>query len=285
MPERGSPTLRHRRLGRELRRLRERAGMIGEDASSRLGWSTAKVSRIENAKTLPSINDVEALLDLYGADRATREELLGLRRDAAQKGWWEEYREALPPDMLPLLGLEIEATEIRNWETQVVPGLLQTEPYARALLSHFQPVVQVPHRWLEGRVAVRMERQRILLFDSNPVKFYAVFEESVLRRQFGDASVMREQLAHLVEVSESDHIEMRILAQDTPPPMPTGPFLHLKFPDFPDVVYLEEFFGARYIEDTEQVYAYERAFDHLLELAMDEESSRQCIREHLDRWK
>src|SRR5690606_4269493 len=134
MPERGSPTLRHRRLGRELRRLRERAGMIGEDASSRLGWSTAKVSRIENAKTLPSISDVEALLDLYGADRATREELLSLRRDAAQKGWWEEYREALPPDVIPLLGLELEATQLRTCETQVVPGLLQPQAYARARL-------------------------------------------------------------------------------------------------------------------------------------------------------
>lgn len=284
MPERGSPTLRHRRLGRELRRLRERAGMIGEDASGRLGWSTAKVSRIENAKTLPSIRDVEALLDLYGADRAKRDELIGLRRDAAQKGWWEEYREALPPDVLPLLGLEIEATEVRNWETHLVPGLLQTEGYATALVSHFQPVVQVPHRWLQDRVAARMERQRILLFESNPVTFFAVFEESVLRRRVGEAEVMREQLTHLMQISELEHVEMRILPEDAPPPMPTGPFLHLRFPDFPDIVYLEEFFGAKYIEDTEQVYAYERAFEHLIEVALDEKSSRELIRRNLSRW-
>ena len=117
----------------------------------------------------------------------------------------------------------------------------------------------------------------------DPLTLYAVFEESVLRREFGNAEVMRDQLQHLLEISELDHVDMRILAQDTPPPMPTGPFVHLKFPDFPDTVHLEEFFGARYIEDAEQVYAYERAFEHLMEMALDESSSRELIRKTLER--
>jgi hypothetical protein len=251
--------------------------MIGDEVSTQLSWSAAKVSRIENAKTLPTARDVEALLDLYGADRVVRGELLELRRGAAQKGWWEEYRESLPPELLTLLGLEVEATTMRNWESQIVPGLLQTEDYARAVLVHNQGIVQVPHSWLRSRVEARMARQRILLHESNPVNLLTVFEESVLRRRFGDATLMREQLQHLVEISELEHVEMRILPQDIAPPMPTGPFVHLKFPDFPDTVYLEEFFGARYIEDPELVYAYERAFGHLMELALDEVSSQQLI--------
>jgi hypothetical protein len=257
--------------------------MVGDDVAVRLGWSTAKLSRIENAKTVPNAQDVEALLTLYRADRAVREELLGLRRDAARKGWWEEYRDALPHDVLQLLGLELEATEVRNWQPQVVPGLLQTEGYARAVIGHFQPIVQVPHSWLRDRVQARMVRQRIVLFGADPLTLYTVFEESVLRREFGGPEVMRDQLRHLIEISELDHVEMRILAQDTPPPMPTGPFVHLKFPDFPDTVHLEEFFGARYIEDAEQVYAYERAFEHLLDMALDESASRDLIHRTLQR--
>lgn len=284
MPERGSPTLRHRRLGRELRRLRERSGMIGDEVAARLNWSTAKVSRIENAKTLPTVRDVEALLALYDADGEVRHGLLELRRGAAQKGWWEEYREALQEDLIPLLGFEVEATTIRNWESQIVPGLLQTKEYARAVMEHNQRIIQVPHSWLRVRVEARMTRQRILLTGANPVTLLVVFEESVLRRRFGDADVMRGQLRKLVEVSELDHVEMRILPQETPPSMPTGPFVHLTLPDFPDMVYLEDFFGATYVEDPERVYAYERAFEHLMGMALDEEASRRLIRTAAERW-
>ena len=208
MPERGSPTLRHRRLGRELRRLRERSGMIGDEVATRLRWSTAKVSRIENAKTLPSPRDLEALLDLYNVDSEARVELQELRRSAARKGWWEEYRESLPPELIPLLELEVEATTLRNWEPQIVPGLLQTEEYARAVMETNQPVIQIPHTWLRDRVKVRMMRQQILLLESNPVRLLVVFEESVLRRQFGDRSVMRGQLQKLLDLSELDHVEL-----------------------------------------------------------------------------
>ncbi len=259
--------------------------MIGDEAAARLGWSAAKVSRIENAKTLPTARDTEALLDLYDADPALRQTLLELRRDAARKGWWEEYRELLPPELLALLGLEVEATVIRNWQPQIVPGLLQTREYARSVMEHNQGIVQVPHSWVRGRVDARMTRQRILLFEPHPVTLLTVFEESVLRRQFGDHAVMQGQLRHLIEISKLDHVEMRILPQDAPPPMPTGPFVHLKFADFPDIVHLEEFFGARYIEDAEQVYAYERAFEHLMDTALDEARSRDLIKETLERWR
>ncbi|MFC4529791.1 helix-turn-helix domain-containing protein [Sphaerisporangium dianthi] len=285
MPDRGSPTLRRQRLGRELRRLREGADMIGDDVAARLGWSAAKVSRVETAKTFPTPKDVEDLLELYRADRAVRQQLLDLRRGAAQKGWWEEYRAALPPTAMALMDREAEATLARNWEPQVIPGLLQTANYSRALMAAMQPIVQIPHSYIDQRVEARMARQQYLLHGSRPLSFMAVIDESVLRRQFGDAKVMREQLDHLVEIADLEHVEMRILTQETPPPTPTGPFLHLKFPDFPDVVYLEEFFGARFVEDAEQVFAYERAFQHLLSISLDEAMSQQLIRSISERWQ
>ncbi|GAA3792090.1 helix-turn-helix transcriptional regulator [Sphaerisporangium flaviroseum] len=259
--------------------------MLGDDVAARLKWSAAKVSRIENAKTFPTEKDVEDLLRLYSADRNVRQQLLELRRGALQKGWWEEYRGALPPTVLDLVDREAEASLVRNWEPQVIPGLLQTRDYAYALMAAMQPIVQIPRIWVEQRVVARMARQQHLLNGSQPLHLITVIEESVLRRQFGDTHVMREQLDHLVKVSKLEHVELRILAQDTPLPIPTGPFLHLKFPDFPDTVYLEEFFGARFVEDVEQVYAYERAFDHLLRISLDEAASQQLIRTISERWQ
>jgi transcriptional regulator with XRE-family HTH domain len=286
MAERGSPRLRRLRLGRQLRQLRERAQMVGDDVAESVGWSAAKLSRIETAKTLPTLDDVKDLLKLYGVDPSVQRELIELRRGAARKGWWEDYRTSLPPETVALFDLESEAVEMRNWEPQIIPGLLQTEAYADALFGSLQPVVQIPPKWRRDRTAVRMQRKQTLLLDAGPVNFFTVFEESVLRRQFGDATVMREQLQQLVEISELPHVEMRILAQETPPPMPTGPFLYLQLPDFPDIVYLEEFFGSRLVEDTEQVFAYERAFDHLLSLALDEGNSRALIKKIIsERWQ
>lgn len=285
MPERGSPILRHRRLGRGLRGLREGAGLTGDDVARELSWSAAKVSRIENAKTLPTKRDVEVLLDLYGADRAARQELLELREHAAAKGWWERYRDALHPDLLTLMAMEAEAVEMRNWEPQVVPGLLQTEDYARAFIETIQPILQIPRQWVEARVEARLLRQRTLLHGPDPVCLLAVFAESVLLRQYGSPAVMEAQLRHLIEVSELEHVEVRILEQKVPAPIAAGPFLHLKFLDFPDLLYLEDVFGARFAEDAELVYSYERVFDNLKQYALDEESSRQLIRGTLKHWQ
>ncbi|MFF5209959.1 helix-turn-helix domain-containing protein [Streptosporangium sp. NPDC000396] len=284
MPERGSPTLRRRRLGLELRRLREDLGMTGDEVAERLGWSTAKVSRIENAKTLAGPADVEALAGLYGVDEAPRQVLIDLRRDAASKGWWEKYSGSVPDDYTTLIGMEAEATEARNWEPQVMPGLLQTEGYAREVLSASQHASQVPSSWVQSRVEIRTTRQRTLLHGPNPLILLSVFHESVLRNQYGDARVMRDQLLHLIEVSELEHVEMRILPQDVPPPVTTGPFMHLAFSDFPDVVYLESLFGGQFVEDAEMVYGYERAFHHLMERALDEPASRDLIKKTITHW-
>ncbi|WP_440100358.1 helix-turn-helix domain-containing protein [Streptosporangium sp. H16] len=284
MPERGSPALRQRWLGMELRRLREDLNMTGDEVSNRLGWSTAKVSRIETAKTLAKEADVEALAELYGVDEQLREALVALRRDASRKGWWERYRNSVPDDYITLIGMEAEATEMRNWEPQIVPGLLQTEEYARAVISEGQHASQVPSSWFQDRVEVRMARQRTLLYDSRPLTLLAVFNESVLKSQYGDARVMRDQLRHLIKVSELEHVDMRILSQDVPPPVSTGPFVHLTFSDFPDIVYLESLFGGQYVDDVEKVYGYERAFEHLMERALREADSQELIKQVSEHW-
>ncbi|GAA2880606.1 helix-turn-helix transcriptional regulator [Streptosporangium fragile] len=284
MPERGSPALRRRRLGMELRRLREALDLTGDEVSDRLGWSTAKISRIENAKNLVSQADVEALAEVYGVDDVLRGKLLGLRRDAAQKGWWERYRNSIPDDYITLIGMEAEATAFRNWEPQIIPGLLQTEDYALGIFSASQRAYQLPPSWLQDRSAVRMARQRTLLYESDPLTHISVFHESVLKNQYGDARVMRDQLVHLIEVSELEHVEMRVLPQEVPPPVSTGAFVHLTFDDFPDAVYLEFFHGGQFVEDAESVYAYERAFDHLMERALGEAASQELIKKTIEYW-
>ncbi|MDP9847342.1 helix-turn-helix domain-containing protein [Streptosporangium lutulentum] len=284
MSERGSPALRRRRLGMELRRLRENLNMTGDEVAERLEWSTAKVSRIENAKTLAGPADVEALIRLYKVDEALQDVLVALRRDASRKGWWERYRNSIPDEYITLMGMEAEATLMQNWEPQIVPGLLQTEEYVRSLVQANQHAGQVPPGRLQELIDIRMERQRTLLHVPDPLTHVSVFHESVLRNQYGDARVMRDQLAHLIEVSRLEHVEMRILPQDVPPPVSTGSFVHLKFPDFPDVVYVEALLGGRFVEDAELVYAYELAFGHLVERALDEMASQELIKKTIKYW-
>jgi transcriptional regulator with XRE-family HTH domain len=284
MSERGSPAFRRRRLSMELRRLRESLDLTGDEVADRLEWSTAKISRIENAKTMVGQADLEALIRLYEVDEVLRGVLVALRHDAAQKGWWERYRNSIPDEYVTLIGLEAEAVLMQNWEPQIVPGLLQTEGYARSVVQANQHASQIPSSWLQDLVEIRVARQRTLLHVPDPLTHVSVFHESVLRNQYGDARVMRDQLVHLIEVSELEHVEMRILPQDVPPPVSTGSFVHLTFPDFPDIVYAEGLLGGRFVEDAESVYAYELAFGHLMERALDEVASQELIKKTVKYW-
>ncbi|WP_155338448.1 helix-turn-helix domain-containing protein [Acrocarpospora corrugata] len=279
-------TPRRRRLGRELRRLRETTDMTGEEAARRLSWSAAKLSRIETARTLPSEDDITALLNLYGVDGVVLGEILKIRKDATQKGWWEKHGAALDQGFVAYMGLEAEAREMRNWEPHVVPGLLQTEDYARALLGNvIQPINQIPPVWLHSRVEARMQRQQRLLYTEEPLTLLAIFDEAVLRRMVGDPAVMRRQLQHMDDISEKENVELRIITQSTQLPMTTGPFVHFKFPDVTDIVCLEDLTGTRFIEDPEAVFVYERAFDYLMKVALSEPTSRRFIRDTMAYWQ
>ncbi|MEU7689865.1 helix-turn-helix domain-containing protein [Microbispora hainanensis] len=285
MPEHGSPTVRRRRLGQELRRLRERADLTGDQVAARLGWSAAKISRIETARTSPRTSDVEALLVIYMVDSRQRQELLALHRDATRKGWWEDYRDSLPKEYTTFLGLEAEATAARDWEPQVVPGLFQTEAYVRAMMESGQRSTLELPGGVRSRIEVRMARQQAVLRAESPLAISAVLEESVLLRRFGDHEVMREQLRRLIEVSELPNVELRILPLDADHPINTGAFSHLKVPDFHDVVYLEALLGGRLVEDEAIVYRYEVAFDYLETKALDVDDSRRFLEKTVRHWR
>jgi transcriptional regulator with XRE-family HTH domain len=291
VPEPASPTVRRRRLAAELRRLRERAGLTGDDVAKRVKWSASKISRIETSQTAPSVPDMRKLLTLYDIEGRYAEELLALAKEAAGKGWWETYSPTLPPEYAGLIGMEAEAKSALSWAAQIVPGLFQTEDYAREVTNgYLERIDPVPPSETRRRVEVRLARQQVLTRD-NPLNLRAVLDQSVLYRRFGNRDVMKSQMEKLLELSEErDNITLHILPLDGRHPIGTGAFLLFQFGDVhhvthEDVVYIETLTGGRYVEEEEEVYRYRRSFDRLSELALDEEKSREMLTAAREAWK
>ena len=290
MPEPASPTIRRRRLAAELRRLRERADLTGDQVAERMGWSASKLSRIENAHTRPRPPEIKKLLALYGVEGRSAEELLALAQEATRKGWWETYSQTIPPEYSGLIGMEAEAHFVRSWAPLVVPGLLQTADYARevtnGLIERIAPVSPGETR---RRVEARLARQQVLTRD-NPLRFSAILDQSVLYRRFGDQDVMQSQISQLLDLSERDNISLRILPLDGPHPIGTGAFVLLQFEEahdvtYPDVVYLEHLTGGRYVEEEDEAFTYRRSFDRLGDFALDEAMSREILASACDGWR
>jgi transcriptional regulator with XRE-family HTH domain len=290
VPEPTSPTVRRRRLGAELRRLRERAELTGDDVAKRVKWSASKVSRIENAQTTPRVSDIKKLLALYGIEGRDADELLALAREASDKGWWETYSPTLPPEYSALIGMEAEAKSASSWAAQTVPGLLQTADYAREVTNgYLERIAPVPSSETRRRVEVRLARQQVLTRD-NPLELRAVLDQSVLYRRFGNRDVMNSQIKKLLDLSERANISLRILPLDGPHPIGTGAFVLLQFGDVhhvihQDVVYIENLTGSRYVEEEDEVFRYRRSFDRLTDLALDEAKSREVLTAARDEWK
>jgi transcriptional regulator with XRE-family HTH domain len=290
VPEPASPTVRRRRLAAELRRLRERAGLTGDDVAKRVKWSASKISRIETSQTAPSVPDMRKLLTLYDIEGRYAEELLALAKEAAGKGWWETYSPTLPPEYAGLIGMEAEAKSALSWAAQIVPGLFQTEDYAREVTNgYLERIDPVPPSETRRRVEVRLARQQVLTRD-NPLNLRAVLDQSVLYRRFGNRDVMKSQMEKLLELSEErDNITLHILPLDGRHPIGTGAFVLFQFGDVhhvthEDVVYIETLTGGRYVEEEEEVYRYRRSFDRLSELALDQVKSRQMLMDARDKW-
>lgn len=269
-----SPTVLRRRLGIELRRLREAAGLIGEQVATRMEWSETKVSRIETGRVRVHHGDVRDLLDLYGVtDEETRDALIGLARQTGRKGWWHTYEDALPSWFDVYVGLEDAATSIQIYQALLVDGLLQTEHYARALIEAMR-VDDTPDE-VERRVALRMARQDLLTKERAP-RFWFVVDEGALRRPVGNRGVMRLQLEHLIEVSELPNVTLQML------PFEAGAYAAMGFPftvlDFggadPGVVYVENLTSAQYLEREEDIERYRLMFDHLRAAALSLKDSR-----------
>jgi transcriptional regulator with XRE-family HTH domain len=281
VPEPLSPTVRRRRLAAELRRLRERAGMNGEEVARLLTWSAAKVSRIETAKTLPKLVDVKKLLELYGMADTRGDELLTLAREADRKGWWEAYADALPDQFDAFIGLEAEAESAFQWESDVIPGIFQTKAYARATVLAVQSTNGLLPGQVEARVEARMFRQEILTRDK-PIELSVVCDEAVLLRRWGDQSIMRAQLEHLTEMARLPNVTLRVLRLNGPHPVGVGSFILLKFAPvyditFHDVVYMGQLTSTLYFEEERDTYRYAQSFDQLVKQALDPDESLRLI--------
>jgi hypothetical protein len=259
--------------------------------AKRVKWSASKISRIETSQTAPSVPDMRKLLTLYDIEGRYAEELLALAKEAAGKGWWETYSPTLPPEYAGLIGMEAEAKSALSWAAQIVPGLFQTEDYAREVTNgYLERIDPVPPSETRRRVEVRLARQQVLTRD-NPLNLRAVLDQSVLYRRFGNRDVMKSQMEKLLELSEErDNITLHILPLDGRHPIGTGAFLLFQFGDVhhvthEDVVYIETLTGGRYVEEEEEVYRYRRSFDRLSELALDEEKSREMLTAAREAWK
>jgi transcriptional regulator with XRE-family HTH domain len=276
----GSPTVRRRRLAAELRAIRESRGENLQTVAAGLGWSTSKLSRYELGTGLKP-GEVASLLDHYQVTGILRERLLGLAQEASRKGWWEEYSDVSSAEYREFIGLEAEASSIAIWHVDVVTGLLQTERYARSLLTEYSRVEPIAPAIIERRVQLRMRRKQILENEARP-DLLIVLDESVLKRQYGDESVMYEQLQSLVAVQPN--ITLRILPLRTPHPVSAESFVIFSFGPkenaiLHDVVAAEGLKTSFYIEDQQDTYLHLLVFNTLLESALDPDASRDLILE------
>lgn len=273
-----APTIRRRRLGSALRRLREEAGLTTTEVGERLSWSHSKISRIETSKTPVTTADVAALLAHYEIASDESEVLLKLAREAKQRGWWHSYSEVLPEWFESFLGFEAEACRISTFEPQVIPGLLQTEQYATAALGA-HPLRTTPDE-MERSVALRWARQARLTGDGEPLQLDAVIGEGALRQRIGGLDVMREQLQRLSTFGELPNVTLRVLpfAAGAHPAL-NGAFVVLEFPapDDPRIVYIDNLSSSLYLEHIREVGLYRLAYQQLQAEALQPDESAKLI--------
>ncbi|GAB2867202.1 helix-turn-helix transcriptional regulator [Actinocorallia aurea] len=260
----GGPTVLRILLGAQLRRLREARGISRDDAGYAIRASDSKISRLELGRVSFRERDVADLLTLYGVqDEDERAKALSLARRASRNGWWHRFNDVLPKWFENYIGLEEAASRIRSYEVQFVPGLLQTEGYARAvtLLGHGS----APAEEIERRVEMRMRRQALLEGEEAP-QLWVVVDEAAMRRPLGGRAVMREQLAHLIDLSDAPGVTVQVVPFARGGHAAAGgPFSILRFaePDLPDIVYLEQLTSALYLDKRDDVERYLAVMDQL----------------------
>jgi transcriptional regulator with XRE-family HTH domain len=264
----GGPTVQRLLLGAQLRRLREASGISAQEAAQAIRGSESKISRIELGRNAVREIDIADLLALYGiSDQAEREQLLSLASRANKAGWWQSYQDVLPPWFQAYIGLEESATSIRSYDAQFIPGLLQTEEYAAAVLALGDFSLDEAERL----VVLRRERQR--RFAAGDVHLWAIIDEVALRRPVGGAEVLRGQLRHLRQACH----EERLTLQVTPFPVVShaGSFSILRFADagMPDMVYVEQLTNATYLDKRAEVELYLLAMERLSVMSVPPASS------------
>ena len=274
-----SPTVRHKRLTAELKRLRAASGLTRDDVAARLDWHPTKLTRIETGQwTRLNLRDVRDLLDIYGlTDEAQRDALVQLARDSRQKGWWQTYGGLLLNEYAHFIGLEAEATSLRTYQQGLVPGLLQTESYARAIIQAFRPGDSAEE--LDQRAAVRLQRQRRVT-EERSLHLSAIMGEGVVRQLVGDPEIMAEQLHFLAEAADLPNVMIQVLPfRAGAHGGMTGAFEILGFPEpiDPDVVYLENMASALFLEEPADIARYVRVFDYLRATALSPQATSAML--------
>ncbi|MFB7600402.1 helix-turn-helix domain-containing protein [Streptomyces sp. NPDC056160] len=263
------PTVRRRRLGDMLRRLRQDAGLSLDAAATAMGWDSSKLSRIENAKAQIRPPHISELLKQYGiTDPDVVAALEGLAKDASKKGWWQTYSGLVAPAYADYISLESDAESVRVYAPLLVPGLLQTGAYARETIAA-NAITRTPEE-VTALAEVRMARQAVLSRPERPLKLWAVIDEAVLHRRFSDRpQIMRDQLQRLIDVADSPGVTIQIMPLDaTPHPGGAGAFDLVSFPaPQPSVVQFENLKGTSYVEGTDDVTLYEEAFAQIVAAA------------------
>jgi transcriptional regulator with XRE-family HTH domain len=274
---RGGPTVLRILVGAQLRRLREASGITRQDAAYAIRGSEAKMSRIEAGRVGFRRRDVADLLTMYGVtEGSARDVVLRLAQQANEPGWWHRFNDTIPDWFSTYVGLEQAATIIRCYEAQYVPGLLQTEAYASAVIDLGQAVRADE---VTQRVELRMHRQQLLSMPQPP-EYWAVIDEAALRRNLGGRQAMRDQLDHILEASKRPNITVQVVPFDRSDAAAVGgPFTLLRFaePDLPDIVYLEQLNSALYLNRPDDVEIYLKTINRLAAGALTPRTSTELI--------
>ncbi|MGH3694753.1 MAG: helix-turn-helix domain-containing protein [Pseudonocardiaceae bacterium] len=277
-------TVPRRQLGRHLRDLRNRSRLTVRTAATKLEWSEAKIWRIETGQTAMRSFDVETMCKVYGAPAGLTEGLMALAKETKARGWWHSYDEVIPADFDVYIGLEEAVSHLSWYESELVPGLLQTEDYARAVLRADNPGEDEAK--IEQRVQVRMARQALLTRCTDPPVLPVVLNEAILRRPVGDPTVMAHQLDRLMAAGELPTMSLRVVpfTAGLHRGVMSGPFEILRFPlnangeeTEPPIVYVEGVTGALYLDKPREIDRYDTVFANIWESALDEAASRELI--------
>lgn len=264
-----SPTLRRRRLSGELRRLLEACGKTAAQVDAALGWNEGKTSRMLRGDWLrPNPRDIRDMLDLFKVENEEeRDYLITLAKQGRERGWWHPYRE-LSPTYFTYIGLEQEAAAVRTFQLGVIAGLVQTEDYARALIARGPG--ELSEDEIERQVEVRIERQKLLTRDDDPMRLWAIIDEAALRRPVGDQDVMRGQLEHLLEMARLPKVTLQVVpfaAGAHPGLLSAFTLLEFPHPDDPDAAYVQTV-GSELFVEGDDVTAYRIAFERLTAYAL-----------------
>ncbi|WP_406717006.1 helix-turn-helix domain-containing protein [Streptomyces althioticus] len=271
----GSPTARRRRLSIELKKLREKSALTCAQVGQALDWSGSKVNRMETGSGRVQPSDVDALCRFYDTSDELREFLKSLAREAKTRGWWQVHGAGVPEWFNIYIGLEQDASTLRQYQCEVLPGLMQTEAYARELHT---TGAHMSAEDIDRAVRVRLERQEMLTRPDAPEAWFVV-NEGAVRNVIGDLEVMREQLERILETTELPSVTLQVLPFDSGTYPATGSFTMLGFPapEDPDLVYRDGITDAVYLEGEHHVREYTRAFDGLRAAALSPQRSARLV--------